>query len=274
MVHTNRAVALAIAALCISSTAEAGNMFLPARGARALGRGGAFTAGVDDGSAIYYNPGGLSDISDISVLVDGALIFQRAGYDRVDSGGNPQPHVQAQMNLIPIPTLAITWQPRGIRGRWVTFAGGIWTPYLGLDTWPATGPQRYSNITLNGSLLAVAELAVSFKITDWFRIGVGLENMFIHFKSEVALSACTQLNCAPEDQGFDAPTQVESDSWFTPSAVVGAIFKFDKIRIGANLQLPFWVHSTGTVASRLPTDPFFANAARSEEHTSELQSPC
>ena len=96
MVRTNR-VAIAIAALLLSSTAWAGNMFLPARGARALGRGGAFTAGVDDGSAIYYNPGGLADIEGISVLVDGALIFQRAGYDRVDSGGNPQPHVLASL---------------------------------------------------------------------------------------------------------------------------------------------------------------------------------
>src|SRR6202012_936032 len=125
-------------------------MFLPARGARALGRGGAFTAAVDDGSAIYYNPGGLADIEGVSVLVDGALIFQRAGYDRVDSGGNPQPHVQANMNLIPIPTLAITWQPRGIPHHRLTFAAGVWTPYLGLDTWPTNGPQRYSNITLNG----------------------------------------------------------------------------------------------------------------------------
>ena len=260
MVRTNRVVALAIAALSISSTAWAGNMFLPARGARALGRGGAFTAGVDDGSAIYYNPAGLSDIPDVSVLVDGALIFQRVGYDRVDSGGNAQPHVQAQQNLLPIPTLAVTWQPHGIRGRWVTFALGVWTPYLGLDTWPANGPQRYSNITLNGSILTVAELAVSFKIRDWLRIGVGFENMFIHFASEVALSACTQLNCAPESPGFDAPTQVESNSWFTPSGVIGAKLVFDKIRIGANLQLPFFVHSTGTVASRLPTDDFFINS--------------
>lgn len=261
MVRTNRVVAIAIAALLFSSTAWAGNMFLPARGARALGRGGAFTAGVDDGSAIYYNPGGLADIEGVSVLVDGALIFQRAGYDRVDSGGNPQPHVQANMNLIPIPTLAVTWQPRGIPHHRLTFAAGVWTPYLGLDTWPTNGPQRYSNITLNGSILTVAELAMSIKITEWFRLGFGFENMFIHFNSKVDLSACTELNCAPEDPGFDALTQVDSDSWWTPSGVIGAIFKFDRIRIGANLQLPFWVRSSGTVASRLPSDPFFANAA-------------
>src|SRR5438874_8885456 len=55
-------VALFVVITVFSSVASAGGMFLPARGARALGRGGAFTAGVDDGSAIYYNTAGMADI--------------------------------------------------------------------------------------------------------------------------------------------------------------------------------------------------------------------
>src|SRR6476620_6258060 len=90
-------VLLALSA--VSSTARAGNMFLPVQGTRPLGRGGAFTAGVDDGHALYYNPAGLVDIDGISVLVDGALVFQRVGYDRIDSGGNPQAHVDGDMKL-------------------------------------------------------------------------------------------------------------------------------------------------------------------------------
>ena len=245
--------------LLVSSNALAGGMFLPARGARALGRGGAFTAGVDDGSALYYNPAGLADIDGISVLLDAGLVLQQAGYDRIDSGGNVQPHVDAAMNVIPIPTLTITWKPK--RASWLTVAGGIWVPYLGLNTWPENGPQRYSNITLNGSLLVVAELAAAFRVKDWLWLGVGLQNMALHFHSRVALSACSQLNCAPEDPGFDALTELNSDSYFTPSGVLGAIFAFSKFRGAVNLQLPFFVRSTGTVHSRLPSDPFFANAA-------------
>jgi long-subunit fatty acid transport protein len=74
------------------------------------------------------------------------------------------------------------------------------------------------------------------------------------------LSACSELNCAPEDPGFDTLTQVDTDSAFTPSGVIGAQFVFAKFRAGLNFQLPFFVRSSGTVASRLPTDPFFANA--------------
>ncbi len=260
MARTSLVVAVVVTVL-FSSTAWAGDMFLPFRGARATGRAGAFTAGVDDGSAIYYNPAGMADIEGWSFLIDGALVLQQVGYSRVDSGGNPQPHVNGQMNVLPLPTIALTWQPPKIKGRWVTFGLGVWVPYLGVDSWPQNGPQRYSNITLNGSLLGVVELAASFKIRDWFRIGIGLENMILHFHSRVMLSACSELNCAPEDPGFDTLTQVDTNSAFTPSAVMGAIFAFEKFRAGLNLQLPFFVRSSGTVASRLPTDPFFANAA-------------
>ena len=98
----------------------AGGMFLPFRGARATGRAGAFTAGVDDASALYYNPAGMADIDGWSFLIDGALVLQRVGYDRVDSGGNPQPHVDGSMNVLPLPTIALTYKPRTIKGRWVT----------------------------------------------------------------------------------------------------------------------------------------------------------
>ncbi|HEX6838094.1 MAG TPA: outer membrane protein transport protein, partial [Polyangia bacterium] len=105
---------------------------------------------------------------------------------------------------------------------------------------------------------------------DTFAVNLGAEatiikkrmgGMILHFHSRVMLSACSELNCAPEDPGFDSLTQVDTDSAFTPSGVIGAIFAFDKIRAGINLQLPFFVRSSGTVATRLPTDPFFANSA-------------
>lgn len=258
MARTNRLVVVVL--LFASSTALAGNLFYPVRGTRALGRGGAFTAGVDDGSAVYYNPAGMTDIDGISLLVDGALVFQRAGYDRVDSGGNPQPHVDATTNLLPIPTIALTWKPQKIRGRWLTVGFGVYAPYIGLNSWPENGPQRYSNITLNGSLLAVIELAAAFRVKDWLWLGVGLQNMYLHFHSRVMLSACSELNCAPENPSFDALTEVNSDSPFTPSAVLGAIFAWQKLRAGLNLQLPFFVRSSGSVKSRLPSDPFFANS--------------
>lgn len=238
--------------------AHAGGMFLPARGARALGTAGSMTASVDDGSALYYNPAGLSAIDGISALVDFGLVLQRVGFDRVDSGGNPQPHASGDMNVLPIPTFALTWRPRSQPK--LTVAGGVWTPYLGVNSWDPDGPQRYSNVSLNGSLLAVAELAAAYQINDRLSVGLGLQNMFVSFRSRVTLSACSELNCAPEDPGFDALTELRTSSAFTPSAIAGATLQLGPVRTGLAVQLPFFVRTDGTARSRLPTDPQYTNS--------------
>jgi long-chain fatty acid transport protein len=233
-------------------------MTLEGRGARPLGRAGSFVAGADDGGAIAYNPAGLADIEGISLLLDAGLVLQRTHYDRVDSGGNPQPGVDGNLNFLPFPTLSITWKPKKV--NWLTIAGGVWVPYLGLNSYQEKGPQRYSNISLDGSLVLVAELAAAFRLHEHVWLGAGFQIMYLRFQSTVALSGCTELNCAPEDPGFDAPTHLDVTG-VTPSGIMGATFAWPKIRGGLSLQLPFWIHADGTVNSRLGSDPFFTNAS-------------
>ncbi|HZS41071.1 MAG TPA: outer membrane protein transport protein [Polyangia bacterium] len=244
--------------MTLSGAAHAGGMFLPGRGARPLGRAGSFVAGADDGGALYYNPAGLAEIPGITLLVDGGLILNRVHYDRIDSGNNKLPGVDGDMNILPLPTVALTWKPES--AKWLTVAGGIWVPYLGLDSYPENGPQRYQLVSLQGSLVLVMELAAAFKINEHFFVGAGFENMIINFRNRAVLSACTELNCAPEDPGFDSLTEVNVASYFTPSGVLGASIVYPKLRGAVSLQLPFWVGAEGTIRSRLPTDPFFANA--------------
>jgi long-chain fatty acid transport protein len=239
-------------------TAHAGGMFLPGRGARALARAGSFVAGADDGGALYYNPAGLAEIQGVSLLLDGALILQQVHYARVDSGGNMLPALDGSMDLLPIPTLVLTWKPKQV--PWLTVAGGVWVPYLGLNSWPADGPQRYSTITLKGSLILVLELAAAFKLNEHVFIGAGFQDLIMKFKSTRNLSACTELNCAPEDQSFDSPTQVTASTFFTPSANAGLTIAYPKWRFGLSVQAPFVVHADSSVQSKLPTDPMFANA--------------
>ena len=241
--------------------AGAGRRHVPAGAwCAGLGVAGSLVASVDDGSALYENPAGLADIDGIGALIDLGVVMQRVGYDRIDSGGNPQPHVDGDMNLLPIPTLAVSWKPP--RERRLTIAGGVWTPYLGVNSWPEDGPQRYSNVSLNGSVLAVAELAAAYRVTDELSLGIGIEDMIVDFRSRIVLSACTELNCAPEDRGFDAVTEVRTTSAFTPSAVVGGTLALAGVRAGLAVQLPFFVRSSGTVRSRLPSDPQYASAVQ------------
>jgi long-chain fatty acid transport protein len=247
---------LVLVLVCLPSLASAGGMFLPGRGARPLGRAGAFVAGADDGGAIYYNPAGLADIDGVSLLLDASLIFQQVDYNRVDSGGNQQPRVSGSMNLLPIPTLALTWKPK--KASWLTIAGGVWVPNIGVDSFPQDGPQRYSSITINGSLLMVAELAAAFRIHEHFWLGVGFETMYFKFHSRKMLSSCpSQVDCAPEDPSFDSLTELDATSAFTPSGIIGATVAYPQFRIGLSIQLPFWVRAEGTVRARLPTNPMF-----------------
>ncbi len=250
---------VAFVALLLSALpASAGGLFLPARGARPLGRAGSFVAGADDAGALYYNPAGLADIPGISTLVDLSLIFQQVTYARVDSGNNQLAPVSGSMDILPIPTLALTLQPKTV--PWLTLAGGVWAPNIGINSWPENGPQRYSAISLKGSLLAVTEFAAAFRINRHFWLGVGVENMLLKFHSRVMLSACIEVNCAPESPNFDSLTELDALSLFTPSGIVGATVAYDQFRAGLALQLPFWVRATGSVRSRLPSDPEFTNS--------------
>lgn len=245
-----------VVVLCVASVAWAGGMTLPGRGARALGRAGSFVAGADDGGAMSYNPAGLGEIAGWSILLDAGLVLQRVSYARIDSGGNPHPPVDGTMEVLPIPTLSITHKPRKV--PWLTVGGGLWAPYLGVNSWPENGPQRYSSITLKGSLLAVLQFSAAFRVHQHVYLGVGLQNMFLRFKSRVMLHTCTGLSCAPEDPGFDALTEVDAFAGFTPSGIVGLTVAYPKWRVGLGLQLPFFVRASGNVHSRLPTDPMFA----------------
>ena len=171
-------------------------MFLPFRGARATGRAGAFTAGVDDASALYYNPAGMADIDGWSFLIDGVA---RAAARRLRSRRLGRQSAAARRRLDERAAAAddrAHLQAAQIKGAWLTLGFGVWVPYLGINSWPENGPQRYSNISINGSLLGVVELAASFRIKDWFWLGVGLQNMILHFHSRLMLSAPARSSTA------------------------------------------------------------------------------
>ncbi len=254
---------LALASLFVAAHAFAGGMTLPARGARPLGRAGSFVAGADDLESLYYNPAGLAGTAAWgghgSAMLDAGLVFERVHYDRVDSGGNPQPGVDNDNHLLPIPFLGVSWRPESL-GKRVTFAFGAFAPYTGVPSYAPDGPQRYSLTSLDGTAAAVVELAVAIRLTPELYLGGGVQNMFLALNNTIALSGCTQLNCAPEDPQFDALTQTKVASFFTPSANFGALYVLPKVRIGASVQLPYFIHASGTVHTRLPSDPQFDGA--------------
>ncbi|MSP63736.1 MAG: hypothetical protein EXR72_26000 [Myxococcales bacterium] len=252
-------VAIVLPAALATSVAHAGGMFLPARGPRALGRAGSYVAGADDLEAIYYNPAGLAGTGHGSAMLDLGLLFQRVNYAHLDAGGVTQPGIDSDNALLPLPFLGVSWRPEFLARR-VTLAFAAWAPSAAITRYPETGPQRYSLISLDGTAILVAELAVSIRITPELYFGGGFQNMYFSINNTVALSSCTQVNCAPEDPSFDAITQAKAHAPFTPSGNVGLLYVHPKFRIGASGQLPYWVRAEGTLRTRLPPDPQFDGA--------------
>lgn len=259
-------------------TAQAAGLYTSDRGVRPLGRGGAFVAGADDLGAIWYNPAGLADAGS-GLLADFSWMNFSAEYTRqtqvVDANGTLRnysyPGVKGTTPFLPIPTIAGSYN-FGSEKQY-TLAFGVFAPYSSIASYPLSidgqpSPQRYSLVSLDGSLLAVVGGYFAWKPTERFRIGFGVETLVGTFKSKVVFSASPsdRLISSPEDPQYDALSQLSVGPIIAPSGnlgVIGAVTK--NIRLGASFQLPFWVNAPATIQVRLPTAAPFDKAYQDGE---------
>ena len=265
---TKRLLGLTALAATVTATsvAPAAGLYYGDRGVRPLGRAGSFIAGGDDLGAIAYNPAGLYEAG-AQVLIDGSWVNFSSEYTRqarilqVDPNtGQPVGStvqtfapVQGKTPFLPIPTLAVSFQPHP---KWVV-ALGVFAPYAALPTYPSAdnfkgkstaeiangSPQRYSLITLDGSVLAVIAAGAAFAPIKELRLGVTAGMLTGKFNTTVAFSGCIpeRFLCAQE-----------SPSW----------------RVGVSSQLPIYVRASATLKTRLPATPIFEKAKQDGEDAS------
>jgi len=275
----------ALALSMLQSPADAAGLYLSERGVRPLGRGGAFVAGADDLGAIVYNPAGLFDAG-TSALFDASYVHFSSTYTRRAIATQVDPNtgevvgesvqtydpVNGSAPFLPIPTLAASL---ALNDKWVV-GFGVWAPYAGIATYPDTvngkpAPQRYSLLSLEGSVLAVVGAYASYAPTPKLRIGGGIEVLAGTFRSTVVFSGCVpdRFFCAPEQPEWDVLAELAVGPIVAPSAKAGLIYILnDKIRIGLSGHLPFWVRSGGTIRTRLPSAAPFATATQEGEDAS------
>lgn len=264
-----RAIGVSLAlvlALGAPAPAAAGGFYLADRGARPLSRGGAFVAGVDDPHALWYNPAGLAYSGD-QLLLDGTLTLFETTFARIDGGGTLQPAVTGHHAYLPIPTVAGSFSFDGVPE--LTFGLGLLAPNAALMEWPESirvdgvehpAPQRYSLLSLQGSVLSSVNAGVAWRPIRELSVGFATHVLLGNFNAQVALSACDGAICSfPEDPDYDAVAQVSLPVAY-PFFVFGGVVDLDVVRIGASVSTPFNLEGSALVQVRPPAAAAFSGA--------------
>ncbi|MDX9892966.1 MAG: outer membrane protein transport protein [Patescibacteria group bacterium] len=163
------AACLAVVVLC-GQTAFGGGVIRPGASLtpRALGMSGAHNAVASDGSALYHNIAGLSQVDGSFLQISGDFISPDFEYRLPDSWGGFEEQSEDQLFTMPLVAGATRLSDRLVLGA------GIYAPYgLGVK-YPN---NRYPGLNYRQSLLAVVNLTggFSYELTDTLSIGVGLD---------------------------------------------------------------------------------------------------
>lgn len=264
------------AILALGQVVYAGGLEFPDNGSEALGRGGAFTAKADDGTALEYNVAGLARQRGTRLLFDGNLVlatldFQRDGsYPDMNTpetpwGGQPFPRVRNTGGPFFAPFLALS-SDLGL-DRW-TFAVGVFGPSsVGNRTYPLSvgglpSPARYDLVQAL-PLLVFPTAAAAVRATRWLDVGVALHVVAAHIEqTTVSFTDISQGVCPnAEYQPCDSVNKI-STTGATATAALGLMARpLPWWVLGAHVRGPAHLHTSGTVkatapaALQMPIDP-------------------
>jgi long-chain fatty acid transport protein len=252
-------------------TAQAGGLYLMPRGVEAASRGGARVAGSDDPQALWYNPAGLLS-SGRQLLVDALLPIARTDFTRVLDNGTVEPTVSS-VSKIPIPTIAYS-DNFGLK-RW-GFGAALLIPPAWGGQWPETvdgqpAPTRYSALPSDqGSFYGTLALGAAYSPVDRLSLGAALYVSLAQVGGTVAISACDYAICLqPEAPEWEGRTSFLLGPMVTASAVFGATYAFDYVKLGTSVQLRTKVEGEGTFDVALPDQAVFDDIVIENEDGSD-----
>ena len=229
----------AVLSLAVPRSAQAGGLYLVPLGAEPSARGGARVAGVSSPHALWYNPAGLA-YAKRQLLVDFNSSLARASFTRFVDDGTTDPTVRVRSSAFPLPTLGYS-DDFGLK-NWGFGVGVIIPPAYALS-WPSEvdgrpAPQRYSILNAERSAFGSLALAAAYRPFERLSIGAALYLTVARIGGEIAVSACDYAFCAqPEAPEWEGRSRFLLGPIYTATAVFGARYDFDRVRIGGSLQL-------------------------------------
>jgi len=273
---TAGALALAIATTVgfvltsLPRPATAAGLYLPGRGVKPMGRGGAYVAaGEGNLNSIWYNPANLAGLRETTLMLDVGVIgtfskFQRAKRERQNGAFVSYPEVSNEALPRPDPQ-ALVGGTTGIDG--LTWAGGLFAPYAATQRLPPAGPQRYSLIDNSNSAIAFLGLSFAYEFSDSFRVGAGFQNAVSRFELVNVTSGYTGVFGRPEDRDLDIRTKVTMEDYFAPTGNLGLWFvPVDRFQLALSGQLPARLFDRNAeIQVRWGSHPAFDDAELSDD---------
>jgi len=144
--------------------------------ASATGQGTAFAAQADDPSALYFNPGGMTQLRGIQVSGGGLLLGGSISYTSF-SGETASGELGGPIAIPPPTNLYITANLKDVGFTsldHITVGLGVNSPFGNLTEYPEGGP--FSEVLTDSALpLIDVKPTVAFRVNEYLSVGVGLD---------------------------------------------------------------------------------------------------
>ena len=260
-------LALLLLLPCLPREAGAAGFFMPGRGVKPLGRGGAFVASSGgDLNSLWYNPAGLAGLDALTLTIDAALVdlsfdFARAPratqdnrgqvqFDPVSNDSAPKPNPQILMG-------GPLWAAQKL-----AWGFGLYAPYTNGVVFPEAGAQRYIMVDNSASILFFTQFSVAWQPFEALRVGASLQNVSAIFELVNVSSAYTGLYGDQEDRDLDTLSRATLTSMVNLTGNLGVWLQvMPGIEAGLSAQLPVSIKDEeGKLEIRLPENALFANS--------------
>ena len=232
----------------LGAPAQGAGYYFSDLGPRAMGRGGAVVAGVDDLTAQYFNPAALIRLGP-QVQVQLAGVDQYVKFDRADVDGEEYAPVENQAAPYAIPTFGVSHDLGIDRFHMMV---GFYAPYAPDLSYPADGAQRYTLIDTQLIQTAFGPSA-AYAVTDWLTVGAGLTWNLLYIEQELAVTV--DLNPDPQastdDPDFDVSYRVQSLDKSEFSGNLGVLVEpaGGSWALGLSVQPPIEFQGTGPMTA-------------------------
>lgn len=273
-----RFVAVACGVGAFASSAWGAGFEIPGNSAAGVGRGMAWTASVDDGTAVAHNPGLLSQQKGTRIQWSHQILWSHESFTRAPSqapqnpvkGTDPAYALQPSANKTPMfPLGAFMSASTDFGMSDFTFAIAGYGPSAnGHKEFDMQGGQRYM-LTKLDALLAYASVAAAYGKKDRFGVGVTLQwAMMPKTDMTLAVDAATGGPQNPYYSGNDVIATIHLADMTAFSAIVGGWMAlndhFDLAASGRVMPVSF--HAEGSLS--LTNDKDGAGAAFSASQLS------